>query len=434
MTRKMKNSGIEWIGEIPEEWEVLPNKYLMKKLKLINKTYMGEEILSLTKKGVIVRDLSEGGKLPSSFDGYQILKKGNLLFCLFDYDVTPRTVGKIDKDGISSPAYSHYTMTSIAKRDYYYYFYLLLDFTKELLHLSKNLRSSFSEFEFGFIEAPVPSIDEQIKIANFLDKKTKQIEDVKNTINKEIENLENYKKSVITEAVTKGLDKNVEMKDSGIEWIGEIPKQWDDGKTLFFLKMPITDGPHTTPNLYDEGIPFVSAEAVASGNGKIDFNKIRGYISEEFYLECCKKYIPKKDDIYMIKSGATTGLSAMVDTDKKFTIWSPLAVFRADNLKIKPRLLFYILQSKYYLTQVELYWNYGTQQNIGMRTLEKLRMFVPPLNEQNQIVDYLDKKTKLIDDSIAIKQKQLETLEEYKKSLIYEYVTGKKEVKDGEES
>lgn len=392
MTRKMKNSGIEWIGEIPEEWEVLPNKYLMKKLKLINKTYMGEEILSLTKKGVIVRDLSEGGKLPSSFDGYQILKKGNLLFCLFDYDVTPRTVGKIDKDGISSPAYSHYTMTSIAKRDYYYYFYLLLDFTKELLHLSKNLRSSFSEFEFGFIEAPVPSIDEQIKIANFLDKKTKQIEDVKNTINKEIENLENYKKSVITEAVTKGLDKNVEMKDSGIEWIGEIPKQWDDGKTLFFLKMPITDGPHTTPNLYDEGIPFVSAEAVASGNGKIDFNKIRGYISEEFYLECCKKYIPKKDDIYMIKSGATTGLSAMVDTDKKFTIWSPLAVFRADNLKIKPRLLFYILQSKYYLTQVELYWNYGTQQNIGMRTLEKLRMFVPPLNEQNQIVDYLDKK------------------------------------------
>ena len=430
----MKNSGIEWIGEIPEEWEVLPNKYLMKKLKLINKTYMGEEILSLTKKGVIVRDLSEGGKLPSSFDGYQILKKGNLLFCLFDYDVTPRTVGKIDKDGISSPAYSHYTMTSIAKRDYYYYFYLLLDFTKELLHLSKNLRSSFSEFEFGFIEAPVPSIDEQIKIANFLDKKTKQIEDVKNTINKEIENLENYKKSVITEAVTKGLDKNVEMKDSGIEWIGEIPKQWDDGKTLFFLKMPITDGPHTTPNLYDEGIPFVSAEAVASGNGKIDFNKIRGYISEEFYLECCKKYIPKKDDIYMIKSGATTGLSAMVDTDKKFTIWSPLAVFRADNLKIKPRLLFYILQSKYYLTQVELYWNYGTQQNIGMRTLEKLRMFVPPLNEQNQIVDYLDKKTKLIDDSIAIKQKQLETLEEYKKSLIYEYVTGKKEVKDGEES
>ena len=136
----------------------------------------------------------------------------------------------------------------------------------------------------------------------------------------------------------------------------------------------------------------------------------------------------------MIKSGATTGLSAMVDTDKKFTIWSPLAVFRADNLKIRPRLLFYILQSKYYLTQVELYWNYGTQQNIGMRTLEKLRMFVPPLKEQNQIADYLNKKTKLIDDSIAIKQKQLETLEEYKKSLIYEYVTGKKEVNDGEES
>lgn len=124
------------------------------------------------------------------------------------------------------------------------------------------------------------------------------------------------------------------MKDSGIEWIGEIPEDWEIVKTLYVLTMPITDGPHTTPELFDEGIPFVSAEAVSCGNGQIDFNHIRGYISKEFYDECCKKYIPKMNDIYMIKSGATTGKVALVNTNRVFTIWSPLAVFRCDEQKM----------------------------------------------------------------------------------------------------
>jgi len=98
-----------------------------------------------------------------------------------------------------------------------------------------------------------------------------------------------------------------EMKDSGIEWVGQIPNDWQIIRTLYPLQMPLTDGPHTTPELYDEGVPFVSAEAVTCGRGKIDFTHIRGYISEEFYLECCKKYVPQMYDIYMIKSGATTG-------------------------------------------------------------------------------------------------------------------------------
>lgn len=98
-----------------------------------------------------------------------------------------------------------------------------------------------------------------------------------------------------------------EMKDSGVAWGGQIPANWDVYKTLYCLEMPITDGPHTTPELYDEGIPFVSAEAVSCGDGDIDFSHIRGYISKEFYEECCRKYIPQLDDIYMIKSGATTG-------------------------------------------------------------------------------------------------------------------------------
>ena len=134
------------------------------------------------------------------------------------------------------------------------------------------------------------------------------------------------------------------MKDSGVEWIGEIPTNWQVGKTLYALSVPITDGPHETPELFDSGIPFVSAEAVSCGNGHIDFKHIRGYISQEFYDECCKKYIPQRNDIYMIKSGATTGKVAKVETDKIFTIWSPLAVFRCHPKRYHHEYLYYFIQ------------------------------------------------------------------------------------------
>lgn len=199
---EMKDSGFPWIGEIPEQWKVLPNKHLMEKVKIIKSKYEGEPILSLTKKGVIVRDLEGGGKFPTSFDGYQILSEGNLLLCLFDYDVTPRTVGKIEQNGLSSPAYSQYVMNNLAVRDYYYYFYLMLDETKELLHLSKNLRSSFNETEFGAIKAPVPSLGEQRQIADYLDKKTQAIDDTIAIKRKQLAVLDEYKKSLIYEYVT----------------------------------------------------------------------------------------------------------------------------------------------------------------------------------------------------------------------------------------
>ena len=213
------------------------------------------------------------------------------------------------------------------------------------------------------------------------------------------------------------------MKDCGVEWIGEIPSDWTICKILYVLKMPLTDGPHTTPEMFDDGVPFVSAEAVSCGNGRIDFDHIRGYISEEFYQECCKKYIPQINDIYMIKSGATTGKVAIVDTDRKFTIWSPLAVFRSNEKKVKSKYMFYYLQSSGFQKQVELSWSFGTQQNIGMRALERLSISVPPLAEQKKIADFLDEKCGEIDSIKADVQRQIELLNEYKKSIITEAVT-----------
>lgn len=214
-----------------------------------------------------------------------------------------------------------------------------------------------------------------------------------------------------------------EMRDSGIKWIGKIPKTWGCGKTLYYLVMPITDGPHITPQLYDDGVPFVSAEAVSCGNGRIDFSHIRGYISEKFYQECCKKYVPQIDDIYMIKSGATTGRVAIVDTNIRFTIWSPLAVFRANKDVMIPKFMFYAIQSPSYQKQVEEGWTFGTQQNIGMRTLEKLKIPAPNMEEQRQIISYLDDKCSKIDFIISESQKSIDEYKKLKQSIITEAVT-----------
>ena len=224
------------------------------------------------------------------------------------------------------------------------------------------------------------------------------------------------------------------MKDSGIEWIGEIPEGWSVSKVLHCLSMPITDGPHTTPILYDTGIPFVSAEAVSCGNGRIDFSHIRGYISEQFYKECCQKYVPEIDDIYMIKSGATTGRVAIVDTTRVFTIWSPLAVFRCNKDCMLPKFLFYYLQSPAFQKEVEFGWTFGTQQNVGMRSLEQMKVCVPQLNKQDTIANYLDYQCSQID---LLLQKALTSIEEYKKlkqAVITQAVTkgvrGEREMKD----
>lgn len=199
---EMKDSGIEWVQTMPSNWTEMPNKFIMKKEKIICHKYSGEDILSLTMNGVIVRDLDAGGKMPASFDGYQMIRPNNLLMCLFDYDVTPRCIGLIKNHGLTSPAYSQFVMKNGNSERYYYYYYLMIDNTKELLHLAKNLRHSFTEEQLGMINTPVPPINEQIAISDYLDTKCAQIDAVIADKKAQLETLAEYKKSLIYEYVT----------------------------------------------------------------------------------------------------------------------------------------------------------------------------------------------------------------------------------------
>ena len=428
----MKYSGIEWIGEIPDNWGLRK----VKQCFYISKEQAHDSnptVLSLARAGVKIRDISNNeGQLAASYDNYNPVQPGDLLLNPMDL-YSGANCSLSDVSGVISPAYVNLRKYVELNPKFFDYFFKTQYWTMAMFAHGKGV--SFDNRWTMNAEAvlnyylPFPSYEEQNRIVEKINQKTDEIDSLIEIENQQIEKLKEYKQAVITEAVTKGLDKNVAMKDSGVEWISKIPVGWSIQKVLNQLSMSVTDGPHTTPELQPEGVAFVSAEAVSCGNGVIDFSHIRGYISEEFYQECCLKYIPEIDDVYMIKSGATTGRVSIVTTlEPKFTIWSPLAVMRCDKNKMIPKFLYYAVQCEHFQRQVSLGWSFGTQQNLGMRTLEQLKLIIPTLLEQREIADYLDIKTGDIEKIIELKNKKIDRLGEYKKSLIYEYVTGKKEV------
>ena len=395
---------------------IMFNKYIMSKIKDINPIYKDEDIISLTMDGVIIRDLDAGGKMPKTFDGYQKVYPNNLLMCLFDYDVTPRCIGLIKNYGVTSPAYSQFILKNGNSANYYYYYYLMIDNTKELLHLAKNLRHSFTEEQLGMINVPVPPPIIQERIANYLDKQCFEIDALYTDIEKQIDLLEQYKKSVITEAVTKGLDQNVDMKDSGIEWIGEIPKTWNVAPIYSFF------GERRNRN-YD----LQEQNLLSLSYGKIvrkDINTVGGLLPASFNTYNVVEagdIIIRPTDLQNDKRSLRTGLVT------EHGIITSAYIDLKPEKDVNSRYFHYLLHA-YDVLKVFYNMGNGVRQGLNYSEFAKLKVFAPSVGEQQQIADYLDAKCDEIDSAIAEKKKQLETLEAYKKSLIYEYVTGKKEV------
>ncbi len=417
---KYKDSGIAWIGEIPEHWEVIPHKRIMRKKKIIKELYAGENILSLTKKGVIIRDLEAGGKMPTTFNGYQILYPDNLLICLFDIDVTPRCVGIIKDEGLSSPAYSQFVLNQLGYTPFFDYLLRYMDDEKCLLHLSKNLRNSLTEDDFGQIETIVPSIQEQQSIATYLDQKCGEIDELITLQEEMITKLQSYKQSVITEAVTKGLDKNVPLKDSGIEWIGEIPEHWSKNK-IIRLFSTISSG--TTPKSSKEDNYIGSVNWIQSGdiNGGYIEN-CKNTISDTALKEYPTLKIYKAPFIIVAMYGASVGNVSISNIDGCVN----QACCVMNEAKQNFKYLFYAMNSvkKYLIYKAEG----GGQPNISQDKIKNTWLPIPPLSEQQSITDYLDQQCSEIDELVSIKQQKIEKLKDYKKSLIFECVTGKRKV------
>ena len=425
MAREYKDSGIEWIGQIPKEWKVLPHKYIMRKKKEIQEHYSGQDIISLSMNGVIVRDLDAGGKMPLSFDGYQVVYPNNLLLCLFDIDVTPRCVGLIKNFGVTSPAYSQFVVKEDGYPPYYDYLLRYMDDNKCLLHLSKNLRSSLTETDFGYIHTCLPPLSEQQKIADYLDKVCGEVDEMITLQEQMIDELKAYKQSVITEAVTKGLNPNVLMKDSGIDWIGEIPESWKVVKlSLLTSKIGSGSTPTGGANVYvSEGVKFLRSQNVYfEGLDLSDVAHITEKIDEEMKGT---RVLP--GDVLLNITGGSIGRCYFVDeTLGKANVNQHVSIIRPNNIDTK--YLKYSLQSTLGQHQVSLLQTGGNREGLSAAALSNFKILLPSKDEQQSIATYLDRKCAEIDDLIAIKQSKIEELKEYKKSVIYEYVTGKKEV------
>ena len=276
------------------------------------------------------------------------------------------------------------------------------------------------------LKIPVPSINEQEVIVEYLDTKCSEIDATTEDIQKEISLLEDYKKSVITEAVTKGLNPDAEMKDSGIAWIGEIPKDWDLLKIGYVTK-EISDIDHYMPSDSDDidKVPYLMIGDLKENISQIDFESCK-YISKKVYRALSIKSKPEKGNVIFARY-ATIGTVCFVDSEKQLLVSYACLTVKANEL-IKGRFLFYYFKSNAFLEEVSQYVKSNTQGNIGKESLIRAKIVVPKLKEQTQIISYLDSKCSEIDAIIADKKRQRGILAEYKKSLIYEYVTGKKEV------
>jgi type I restriction enzyme S subunit len=424
-----KDSGVQWIGSVPEHWDVvrLRNIFLIQK-RIAGK--LGFDVLSITNKGVKVKDIESGdGQLSSDYSKYQLVMKGE--FAMNHMDLVTGYVDISAFDGVTSPDYRVFSaahpeldnpryMLRLLQNAYHQK--LFFPFGQGSAHLGR-WRLPAEEFKDFFF--PRPSRLEQTQIARFLDHEAARIDALIAEQQHLIELLKEKRQAVISHAVTKGLDPTVPMKDSGVEWLGEVPAHWEVTPLKHVVATPITDGPHETPDFIDEGVLFVSAEAVSSG--RINFSKAR-YISRDDHLRYSRKYRPQKFDIYMVKSGATTGVTAIVETDDEFNVWSPLAVVRCKP-QYSPYFVLFSMRSRNFQESVVVNWSFGTQQNIGMNVIENLPIACPPADEQKKIAAFITQESEKWDSLISEGVSAVHLLQERRSALISAAVTGKIDVR-----
>ena len=426
--REMKDSGIEWIGEIPDDWRIIRNKNAF----TCSKELVGEkseltQLLSLTTRGIKKKDINNAeGKLPESFDTYQFVKENDLVMCLFDLDCSAVFSGISPYNGMISPAYRVLSCKKCMEPKYADYWFQYISDGRKFNHYAKNIRYTLSYEEFSALPLLLPERNEQRRIADYLDRKCGQIDAIIARQQAVIEKLKAYKLSVITEAVTKGLNPDVPMKDSGIDFIGSIPEAWRICRlrNIGTLQNGISKG----GEFFGHGFPFVSY-----GDVYRNFSlpvQVAGLIDSSD--EERRNYSVESGDIFFTRTSETieeVGFSSVCEeTIPDATFAGFLIRVRPFTDDLVPKFAKYYFRSNHHRYYLVKQMNLVTRASLGQDLLKSMPVLVPPKDEQISIAAYLDKKCGAIESSIEYKQRVIERLTAYKKSLIYEVVTGKKEV------
>ena len=414
---KYKDSGIDWLGEIPSHWEMIPNRYLFQLKKIqVGKRSVEYDLLSLTLRGIIKRDMENPeGKFPAEFDTYQEVKINDFVFCLFDVEETPRTVGLSSFDGMITGAYTVMKPSENSVSKYLYYYYLSIDDRKQLKYLYRGLRNTIPKENFFGLNTALPPIPEQKVIAAFLDEKCAQLDALVSVKEQQIALLKERRQVVIHEAVTKGIPNTrslsgAETKHSGIDWIGEIPSDWEVKRLKFTSKL-INDksiSKHSELPYYGmENIEswsgnYIKTDSEVDGlgnlfyEGNVLFGKLRPYLAKVHLA---------------VESGICS--SEFLVYDSKLLNNKYLK-----TMMISPEFIKLVNASTYGAKMPRANSEFINNQEVP----------IPPVTEQEAIVTYLEEQTGKIDQAIAIKTEQITKLKEYKQSLINEVVTGKVKV------
>ena len=429
----MKQSGIDWIGEIPDDWKTRQIRYLFSLRDERNYKPLSEvNLISVyTDKGVLQHsDIEQTtGNKAQNADGYKHVYKNdlvvNIILCWMG------ALGISDFDGVTSPAYDVYApkdLNTILPK-YYHYLFRTPQFNGKCYTEGRGImqmRWRTYSSEFKSIKVPLPPKATQQRIAEYLDSKCAQIDSIIDESKKSIEEYKAWKQSVIFEAVT-GKNLNCKKKDSGIEWIGEIPEKYIKTRLKYLLDIKGRIGfrGYTNADMVSEGEGAITLSPSNLKNLKMDFSK-KAFVSWEKYNESPEIQI-KIDDILFVKTGSSYGKSSLVDyLPAESTINPQLVVFK--NIKCNQKYLIYYLQTNIIQNQVENIVIGGTIPTMSQEKMKNMFIFLPPLPEQESIAKMLDSKCAQIDSLIAEKESLIADLTEYKKSLIFEVVTGKRSV------
>lgn len=410
LQKNTKDSGIDWVGNIPRDWGVFRGKFFLKNKKETNKGMVCDNVLSLTMKGVISRsELGDGGLVPSDYSTFQIFQKNDLVFKLIDLEnYKTSRVGIVHEKGIMSSAYIRIfpKNNNTVNRYLFYYYYNL--YTQGIYNfIGMGVRSTMNAKDLLELDILIPPKETQEKIVSFLDNKTLNIDSLIKKKEKMIELLQERRSSVITHAVTKGLDPHVEMKDSGVDWIGDIPEGWFIKKHKYLFnsisKKEKKDFQISLENIESWTGKYISTDSEYSGDGSVFeeddilFGKLRPYLAKAFLAD---------------KNGEALG---------------DILVYRTLS-ELIPLYGHKMFLSKNFIDFIDAS-TYGTKMpRVSPDFIRSLEMVYPPISIQNLIIKYINKETQKIDSTISKVKKQIKLLKEYKSSLIYHAVTGKIEI------
>ena len=417
MSRVMKDSGIEWIGKIPKVWNLVKVKNLFSfgRGRVIAKTEL-EDIgypvySSQTKDNGVLGYIStydfDKSQLTWTTDG---ANAGTVFLREGKYNCTNVCGTLLPKDERNNLRYMKYALEFIA-----------------IYHKRADTNGfKIMNNEMAEIKITLPLLSEQQKIADFLDEKVAEIDSAIEKTKATIEDYKKYKQSIITETVTKGLNPEVEMKDSGIEWVGSIPNNWETRKLkqCVYVRARLGWKGLKADEYVKEGYAFLSAFNII--NNKLDFSEIN-YINEFRYNESPEIKLAI-GDVLLVKDGAGIGKCAYVESlPQEATVNGSIAVL-SSNIILKGKYLYYYLLSKIMQKYVDRLKDGMGVPHLFQRDIKEIKIPIPTVNEQNEIIQFLDIRCAEIDNMIKSKEAILSEFESYKKSLIYEYVTGKKEV------